>query len=73
MALSTNERQNKRKAALQQAAERDGFPNASAAMTAWMKGEFILIDKVAMESEISKVEKNTKEIADLINALYPKS
>jgi hypothetical protein len=38
-------RSDKRRAELEAAAQRDGFESASAAMTAWKKGEAILVKK----------------------------
>jgi hypothetical protein len=38
-------RQSKRRADLEKAAKRDGFENASAAITAWKNGEAILVRK----------------------------
>jgi hypothetical protein len=38
-------RSDKRKKELQAAAQRDGFENASAAITAWKNGEAILVKK----------------------------
>ena len=52
-ALTNKQKQDIRKAALQKAAERDGFANWSQAMTAWMKGQAVMV-------KVQKVEKETK-------------
>lgn len=40
---TSTKRSDKRKAELQAAAERDGFSNWSEAITAWKKGDYILV------------------------------
>ena len=40
---TSNNRQSKRRAELEAAAKRDGFPSASAAITAWKNGDVVMV------------------------------
>ena len=51
------EKSRRRRAEMQLAAERDGFEKASEAITAWKKGEYILINAEKFERLMSLIVK----------------